>query len=54
MLIQYNIIYKFIVERCIELNIDESHAVKHSMDVLKYSQKIVKFFTEKLVFVCFW
>ena len=41
MLIQYNIIYKFIVKRCIELNIDESHAGKHSMDVLKYSQKIL-------------
>ena len=41
MLIPYTLIYNFIVNRCIKLNIDESHAVKHSMDVLKYSQKIV-------------
>ena len=39
--IPYNKIYDFIVKRCINLNIDESHAVKHSMDVLKYSHKIV-------------
>ena len=39
--IPYNKIYDFIVKRCLKLNIDESHAVKHSMDVLKYSQKIL-------------
>ena len=41
MIVPYKIIYNFIVNRCIKLNIDESHAVKHSMDVLKYSQKIL-------------
>ena len=41
MYIPYNLIYNFIVNRCIKLSIDESHAVKHSMDVLKYSQKIL-------------
>ena len=40
MLIPYKLIYNFILNRCIKLSIDESHAVKHSMDVLKYSQKI--------------
>jgi HD superfamily phosphodiesterase len=40
--IPYNKIYEFIEKRCIDLNIDESHAVKHSMDVLKYSQKILE------------
>lgn len=40
MLIPYKLIYNFILNRCITLNIDESHAVKHSMDVLKYTQKI--------------
>ena len=39
--IPYNIIYNFLINRCIRLNIDESHAIKHSMDVLKYSQKIL-------------
>ena len=39
--IPYNKIYDFIVKRCLKLSIDESHAVKHSMDVLKYSQKIL-------------
>lgn len=39
--IPFNKIYDFIVKRCLKLNIDESHAVKHSMDVLKYSQKII-------------
>ena len=39
--IPYNKIYDFIVKRCLKLKIDESHAVKHSMDVLKYSQKIL-------------
>ena len=39
--IPYNKIYDFIVKRSLKLNIDESHAVKHSMDVLKYSQKIL-------------
>ena len=48
MLIPYNLIYQFIVNRCMKLNIDESHAVKHSMDVLKYSQKI--FEQEKLLY----
>ena len=42
MTIPYNLIYDFIVKRCIDLKIDESHAVKHSMDVLKYSQKILE------------
>jgi len=41
MYIPYNIIYNFLINRCIRLNIDESHAIKHSMDVLKYSQKIL-------------
>ena len=40
MLIPYKLIYNFILNRCITLSIDESHAVKHSMDVLKYTQKI--------------
>ena len=40
--IPYNKIYEFIEKRCINLNIDESHAMKHSMDVLKYSQKILE------------
>lgn len=40
--IPYNKIYEFIEKRCVDLNIDESHAVKHSMDVLKYSQKILE------------
>lgn len=40
--IPYNKIYDFIVKRCLNLSIDESHAVKHSMDVLKYSQKILE------------
>ena len=40
MLIPYNLIYNFIVNRCTSLKIDESHAVKHSLNVLKYSQKI--------------
>jgi HD superfamily phosphodiesterase len=40
MLIPYKLIYNFILDRCITLSIDESHAVKHSMDVLKYTQKI--------------
>ena len=39
--IHYNKIYDFILKRCLKLKIDESHAVKHSMDVLKYSQKIL-------------
>ena len=39
--IPYNKIYDFIVKRCLKLKIDESHAVKHSMDVLKYSQKML-------------
>lgn len=47
MLIPYNLIYNFIVKRCVKLNIDESHAVKHSMDVLKYSQKILNEETKK-------
>mgnify|MGYP001052355393 CR=1 FL=1 len=41
MYIPYNIIYNFLINRCLRLNIDESHAIKHSMDVLKYSQKIL-------------
>ena len=39
--IPFNAIYNYITKRCLDLKIDESHAVKHSMDVLKYSQKIL-------------
>ena len=41
MMIPYNLIYNFILTRCINYNIDESHAIKHSMDVLRYSQQIL-------------
>ena len=41
MMIPYNLIYNFILTRCINYDIDESHAIKHSMDVLRYSQKIL-------------
>lgn len=56
---EFDKIYKFIIQRCYDLNIDESHAVKHSMDVLKYSQKILieeyksnpkKIYNEKIIY----
>ena len=39
-MIPFNQIFKFVVETCNKHNIDDSHGLKHSMDVLNYSQKI--------------
>jgi len=41
MLIPYNVIVNFIIKRCCVLKIDESHALGHSLEVLKYSQRIL-------------
>lgn len=40
MKIPYNQIVKFVVDTCAKHNIDDSHGLKHCMDVLNYSQKI--------------
>jgi len=40
MMIPFNQIFKFVIETCAKHNIDDSHGLKHSMDVLNYSQKI--------------
>ncbi len=47
MMIPYNLIFNFITHTCNKFSIDESHGLKHSMDVFKYSQRIVK--NEKLL-----
>lgn len=47
MMIPYNLIFNFITYTCNKFSIDESHGLKHSMDVFKYSQRIVK--NEKLL-----
>ena len=39
-MIPFNEIFKFVVDTCAQHNIDDSHGLKHSMDVLNYSQKI--------------
>jgi len=41
MMIPYNLIFKFITRTCSKFSIDESHGLKHSMDVFKYSQRIM-------------
>ena len=41
MMIPYNLIFNFITRTCTKFSIDESHGLKHSMDVFKYSQRIV-------------
>ena len=46
-MIPYNLIFNFITHTCNKFSIDESHGLKHSMDVFKYSQRIVK--NEKLL-----
>ena len=46
MKIPFNLISTFIKHTCNKYSIDESHGLKHSMDVFKYSQRIVK--TEKI------
>jgi len=38
----YNIIFNFIRHTCHKFSIDDSHGLKHSMDVFKYSQRILK------------
>lgn len=35
-------IFQFVIETCADFNIDESHGLKHSMDVLRYSEQIYK------------
>ena len=42
MKIPYNIIFNFIRHTCNTFSIDDSHGLKHSMDVFKYSQRILK------------
>ena len=51
-MIPFNQIFKFVVETCNKHNIDDSHGLKHSMDVLNYSQKIYndEVNTNKVVF----
>ena len=39
---QYNVIFNFIRHTCDKFAIDDSHGLKHSMDVFKYSQRILK------------
>ena len=39
-MIPFNQLFKFVIETCAKHNIDDSHGLKHSMDVLNYSQKI--------------
>ena len=46
-MIPFNQIFKFVVDTCAKHNIDDSHGLKHSMDVLNYSQKI--FNNEKIL-----
>ena len=41
MIIPYNLIFNFITRTCNKFSIDESHGLKHSMDVFKYSQRII-------------
>ena len=38
----YNAIFNFIRTTCDKFAIDDSHGLKHSMDVFKYSQRIFK------------
>ena len=40
MLIPFNNLFAFIKLKCLECTIDESHAIKHSMDVFNYAHKI--------------
>ena len=46
-MIPFNQIFKFVVDTCAKHSIDDSHGLKHSMDVLNYSQKI--FNNEKIL-----
>ena len=41
MTVQFNRLFRFIVNTCKQYTIDESHGLKHSMDVFKYSQRIM-------------
>lgn len=41
MTVQFNRLFQFIVNTCKQYMIDESHGLKHSMDVFKYSQRIM-------------
>lgn len=47
MMIPFNNLFTFIKFKCFECSIDESHAIKHSMDVFNYAHKI--FETEKIL-----
>ena len=42
MLIQLSNIYQFIVLTCRRCNIDETHGIRHAMDVFNYSEKLFK------------
>lgn len=42
MLIPFNNLFLFIKHKCCECAIDESHAIKHSMDVFNYAHKILE------------
>jgi len=50
MKIPFNLISNFIIHTCKKYSIDESHGLKHSMDVFKYSQRIIK--NEKIKHPC--
>ena len=42
MIIPYNAIFKFIISTCKQYNIDESHGIKHSMEVFDFSYSILQ------------
>lgn len=43
MIIPYNSIFRFIILTCRQYNIDESHGLLHSMDVLNKAENIINF-----------